>query len=293
MNIVKIHSGLGNQMFQYAFYLALRHHRPETKIDTSVYRYRPSHNGYELDRVFGVQADYASIRERNQLADVGKEWYAVLRRAFGWIHSTNGQVVHEPDPAQGWQPDILNLENSYFDGYWQTERYWSELKEEVRTAFTFKLPLPKEAQITAHQITTDPNSVSVHIRRGDYLKARRIDDYAVCNADYYRKAVNYMQTQITSPHFYVFSDEPEWGRTQGLFPEDTVFISGHTGEQAWIDMQLMSLCRHHIIANSSFSWWGAWLGQQPETIVVAPNPWFHHRSRPDILPAQWKTIEVG
>lgn len=292
MNIVQIHSGLGNQMFQYALYLALRHRTPETKIDVSVFAHRPSHNGYELERVFGVRPNYASVAERNRMADVGKEWYAQVRRALFGARHTEGQLIHEPDPANGWAPDILQAKNAYLQGYWQSEHYFEEVTDEVKSAFTFRQPLPEEAQQLANTITAAPNSVSVHIRRGDYLKARRIDDYTVCNESYYRRAVAYMQAHVTNARFYVFSDEPTWGREQQLFPADTVFVSGHNGEQAYIDMQLMSLCRHHIIANSSFSWWGAWLGQEQETITVAPNRWFRHRPRPDIVPTRWIQIDA-
>ena len=101
-----------------------------------------------------------------------------------------------------------------------------------------------------------------------------------------------IQAQVEHPVFYVFSDEPEWGKAQEIFPFCSIFVSGHTGEKAYIDMQLMSLCRHHIIANSSFSWWGAWLGQQEEAITIAPDTWFKHHMRPDIFPTAWNTIDI-
>ena len=291
MNIVQIHSGLGNQMFQYAFYLALKQNRPDTKIDTSVYRHRPSHNGYELERIFDLHPNHATVEERNRLADVGKEWYAVLRRALSWTRRTEGQLVTEPDPANGWSPALLQAENSYLQGYWQSERYFESVAEQVRRDFQFRLPLSAADEALAQEIQSH-HSVSVHIRRGDYLKERRRADYEVCTATYYRRAIAYIQAHVPEPVFYVFSDDPSWGKEQGLFPQGTRFIDGHNGQQAYIDMQLMSLCRHHIIANSSFSWWGAWLGQTADTIVVAPRPWFHLRPRPDILPFQWTPIDA-
>ena len=292
MNIVQIQSGLGNQMFQYAFYVALKHHQPDTKIDTSVYRYRPSHNGYELERIFAIHPEHATITECNQLADVRKDLFSEIRRALGWGKRTTGQLVIEPDPAQGWCPELLHADNCYFQGYWQSEKYFAEVKEQVRQDFQFCLPLSPEDEQWAKQIQNS-NSVSVHIRRGDYLKKRRVEDYNVCSVSYYRSAVKTTQAQVEHPVFYVFSDEPEWGKAQEIFPEGTIFVSGHTGEKAYIDMQLMSLCRHHIIANSSFSWWGAWLGQQEKTITIAPDTWFRNRPRPDIIPQEWTTIDVN
>ena len=291
MNIVQIQSGLGNQMFQYAFYLALKHHRPDTKIDTSIYRYRPSHNGYELERIFAIHPEHATTAERNQLADVSKDCWSVIRRAIGWKKHTTGQVLIEPDPAKGWCPEMLQAENKYLQGYWQSEHYFADVAEEVREEFQFRFLLSPTDEALAKQIQ-NTHSVSVHIRRGDYLKKRRIEDYNVCLDAYYRRAIEAIQAQVEQPVFYVFSDDPVWCKAQDWFPDGTVFVSGHEGSNAYIDMQLMSLCRHHIIANSSFSWWGAWLGQHKDTITIAPNTWFRNRPRPDIIPAHWTTIDV-
>ena len=291
MNIVQIHSGLGNQMFQYAFYLALKQHRPDTKIDASVYRYRPSHNGYELERIFNIHPLHASAAERDQMADVSKDWFSELRRAIGWTKHTTGQLLVEPNPANGWCPQMLEVDNCYLKGFWQTENYFSSVADQVRRDFRFCLPLSSAAQACMQAITSE-NSVSVHIRRGDYLKKRRIDDFNVCSAAYYRRAVEYILERMPDAIFYVFSDEPAWGQSQHIFPHGTVYVSGHTGQNAYIDMQLMSACRHHIIANSSFSWWGAWLGQQEDTIVIAPNIWFRHNPRPDITPVSWIRMDV-
>ena len=279
-------------MFQYAFYLALRQDRPQTKIDPSIFSHRPSHNGYELERVFGVQAPTASPQERNQMADVSKDWFSELRRALGITRTTTGQLIIEPDPAKGWRQDLLHVDNAYLQGYWQSEKYFLPVVEQVRDAFVFLLPLPETETRMAQQMS-DTQSVSVHIRRGDYLKARRRADYEVCTETYYRRAVKYVQAHVNNPRFYVFSDEPAWGRTLGCFPKETVFVSGHTGENAYIDMQLMTCCRHHIIANSSFSWWGAWLGEYKDSIILAPNTWFRLRPRPDIIPDRWIQIDVN
>lgn len=292
MNIVQIQSGLGNQMFQYAFYLALKHHQPDTKLDASIYRYRPSHNGYELERLFAIHPDHATTTERNQLADVNKDLWSVLRRAIGWKRHTTGQVLVEPNPAQGWYPEALQAENKYLQGYWQSERYFAEVADQVRRDFTFRLPLSSDDADLAKRIQNS-HSVSVHIRRGDYLKKRRIEDYHVCSETYYRRAIETVQAQVKQAVFYVFSDDIAWCKAQDFFPHGTVFVCGHEGPNAYIDMQLMSLCRHHIIANSSFSWWGARLGQEAETITIAPSLWFRNRPRPDIIPSNWTTIDVN
>lgn len=291
MNIVQIRGGLGNQMFQYAFYRALKQNKPETKLDSSIYRYRPSHTGYELERLFDIHPEHATIAERNQMADVGKDWLSAIRRVIGWKRHTTGQLTDEPDPSQGWRPELLEAENCYLRGYWQTEKYFQPIADMIRRDFRFRIPLPAAEQKMADEMGS-ANSVSVHIRRGDYLKERRRADYEVCTEKYYRRAVAYIQQHVEHPVFYVFSDEPAWGQEQQIFPPDTVFVSGHTKKNAYLDMQLMSLCRHHIIANSSFSWWGAWLGQGSDTITVAPDKWFHFHPRPDVLPSQWIPINA-
>ena len=273
---MQIHSGLGNQMFQYAFYVALKHYQLDTKIDTSIYRHRPSHNGYELEQIFAIEPAHATIAERNQMADVGKDWFSILRRAIGWKRKTYGQFVVEPNPSYGWCPQLLQSENSYLQGYWQTEKYFANVAEQIRKDFTFRRALRGKDNFLAQEILS-VNSISVHIRRGDYIKERRRADYEVCTAVYYRRAVEYIQAHIDSPVFYVFSDDPSWGKEQNIFPAGTIFVS---------------LCRHHVIANSSFSWWGAWLGQHDKTITLAPSTWFRYRERPDIIPDNWIKIDA-
>ena len=286
MNIVQIHSGLGNQMFQYAFLLALRERHPDTKADISYYRHRHSHNGFELDRVFGIQETYATPQECHRLADVSKAFWPDLRRKLGFVQQREGTVINEPDPANGISLDVLDNDNGYFIGYWQSERYFADIADKVRNAFTFRLPLTISADAKRTQITSC-NSVSIHIRRTDYLKSRRIDDYNVCTADYYERAIAYMQARVPGCRFFIFSDDYDWVKSNMEFPVGTVFVHGFTGLNAWQDLYLMSLCRHNIIANSSFSWWAAWLNNNPDKIVIAPTQWFRHRPRPDIVPEQW------
>ncbi len=291
MNIVQIHSGLGNQMFQYALYLALKHHSPDNKIDTSIYRYRPSHNGYELNRIFGIEADCVSPSERDMMVDVSKDIWSVIRRSLGFRRQGTGRIIQEPDPANGWWPEVLQSQNCYLCGYWQSEKYFASIADIVRKEFVFQPVLSNRDQAVADRMQSE-QSVSIHVRRGDYIKPRRRDDYDVCSPAYYRRAITYIQGIVNHPQLYVFSDDLAWVTQQDIFPDGTIYIDGHTGNEAYIDMQLMSLCRHHIIANSSFSWWGAWLGQYDKTIVVGPSIWFRHRARPNILPTNWIAIDV-
>ena len=291
MNIVQIHSGLGNQMFQYAFLMDLRENGLQCKADISVFDYRPSHNGYELDRVFMIDERYATKDECNRLADVSKAFFPYMRRKLGFTLKRQGTVINEPDPAEGIQLNLLKRDECYFIGYWQSERYFADIKPKIRSCFRFRQPLSLAAQQTAQQIA-GTMSVGVHIRRGDYLKKRRQAEFDICGNAYYTHAVSYMQQQLGDCRFFVFSDDEQFDRQHISFPADTVFVSPSRGEQAWQDMQLMSMCKHNIIANSSFSWWAAWLNSNTDKIIVAPHIWFRTMKRPDIIPDNWIKIDV-
>lgn len=292
MNIVQIHSGLGNQMFQYAFLMALRENNSESKADISVFNYRPSHNGYELDKVFLIDEQYATREECNRLADVSKAFFPYMRRKLGITLKRNGRVINEHDPADGVQLELLKQDNCYFIGYWQSAKYFAHIKPKIRSCFQFRQPLSLRAQQTARQIE-ESISVGVHIRRGDYLKKRRQAEFDICGNAYYVNAMNYMRQQLGNCRFFVFSDDEQFDRQHLSFPADTVFVSPHKGEQAWQDMLLMSMCKHNIIANSSFSWWAAWLNSNKGKIIAAPNIWFRTMKRPDIIPDEWIKIDVN
>lgn len=290
MNIVQISAGLGNQMFQYALYLAMKHVEPCTKIDISIYQHRAAHNGYELERVFDIHPDIATLQERNHLADVGKDIWSEIRRK--WLRHPLpciGTLYREKSGC--YQPEVFSMRNTYFAGWWQSERYFLSIADEVRQSFRFIHPLLPIHQQLADTIS-DSSSVSIHIRRGDYMKKRRIADVgSVCSRSYYRNAIAYINQYVPNARYFVFSDNPEEAKVFLELPE-AIYISGNTGKNAYLDMQLMSMCRHHIIANSSFSWWGAWLDPRPNKMVIAPATWFRNEQKNDILPPNWIPIPV-
>jgi hypothetical protein len=185
---------------------------------------------------------------------------------------------------------------NYYQGGWHSEKYYVDCRADILKAFRFDTTLMNaETKKLADEIRRTRVSISLHVRRGDYLqKPWGIYDFShVATDEYYVKAIDFVKKQVGGePVFYVFSDDPQWAPAQGIFPKGTVYVSGHTGKEAYLDMQLMSLCRHHIIANSSFSWWGAWLGQGEGRIILAPNRWYRHQERPDILPDSWITIPI-
>ena len=292
MNIVQINSGLGNQLFQYAFSRALQQQQPDTLLDISQYQYRPVHNGYELERLFCIHARYASAAQRDQLADISKDTLSVIRRALFGQKKCSGQYVVEPMDNPVYNEQYLSLDNCYFKGYWQTEKYFKPIEELLRHELQFKLCLTAREDLQLREQLEHSESVAIHVRLGDYTKKRRIDDYCVCTQTYYNNAVNLLRQSVKNPIFYVFSDDVEQVKQTMIMPENVVYVEGHSGQDAWKDMYLMSRAKHNIIANSTFSWWGAWLNQHKGKKVVAPTIWFRHRQRRDIIAEGWSTVEV-
>jgi len=292
MNIVRITSGLGNQIFQYAFYCALKNNIPDTKMDISEFRYRKHHYGYELEKVFNIRPDYASKKECNKLADVSKDWLSEVRRKYFNIKlKTSGILVKEEILETQFHPDLLTIDNGYFLGFWQTEKYFAAVEQQLRNELTFKQPVDEENKKIIDEIVTC-DAVSIHIRRGDYIKKRRLETVgSVCSLNYYQLSINYIRSKVKQPRFFIFSDDINWVK-ENLKIDNAYFVDINTGQNSFKDMQLMSLCKHNIIANSSFSWWGAWLNGYAEKIVIAPDIWFRDVPMQDIVPEKWIKISV-
>ena len=186
---------------------------------------------------------------------------------------------------------------AYFEGYWQSEDYFKSNESLVRKALTFKKELNKASQELANELGVKDNTVSIHVRRSDYVSSERTNQiHGTCSANYYLNAINLLREKIAEPAFYIFSDDPTWVK-QTLLPaiRNARLIAHNYAEDSWQDMDLMSRCRHHIIANSSFSWWGAWLNPYIEKIVVAPKNWFcirdHYFDDTDIVPKSWIKLD--
>lgn len=291
MNIVTISAGLGNQIFQYAFFRALKKNNADTKMDISDFAYRKHHNGYELEKIFNIIPDYATRKECNALADLSKDLWSDIRRKFLKIHlKCYGKIVKEDIVGYKFHPDILNYFDTFFVGFWQSEKYFKSIEKELREELTFKGTLDSENQKIADKILSG-NSVSIHIRRGDYVKARRTETWNVCSLDYYKRAIEYIEANSNNPQFFIFSDDMQWVK-DNLPNKNFTYVDNNKGSNSFRDMQLMSLCKHNIIANSSFSWWAAWLNASDDKIVIAPSIWFRHEAMPDVIPDNWVRINV-
>ena len=271
MIIVRLIGGLGNQLFQYAMARRISIINSEPiKLDIFPFEQYKLHK-YCLHH-FNIVENYATIEEINTLFAAGR----VIRESH--FH---------------FDPQILNAPGDiYLDGYWQTEKYFKEIEKTIRTEFQIRTPTEEINLITASKIM-DCNSISLHIRRADYVTnpgANKV--HGVCSIDYYHNAIIKITTAIHTPHFYIFSDDIKWAQENITIDYPTTFVSQNGPDKNYEDLRLMSLCKHHIIANSTFSWWGAWLAANKNKIVITPTRWFSTTDidSKDIIPENWFSI---
>jgi hypothetical protein len=287
MIVVELRGGLGNQMFQYALGRRLALERnTQLKMDLYWFKHEEQRH-YELN-AFNIQAEFATTEEVNRLRNFSKNRY--LHNAFSTyqnhLNEYKRREIEEKTPGS-FDPNVLNApRHCYLIGYWQSERYFGQIAPKIRQEFTLKEPLSEPDQTLANEIQGNANSVSVHIRRGDYSSG--LTGHWVCTLDYYQRAIQYIKSQTVSPHFYFFSDDIGWVKESFPHSGQETFIEPRIENKGFVDMFLITQCRHHINANSSFSWWGAWMGEQDNSIVIVPNQWFLNRPYPeDLVPARW------
>lgn len=271
MLVAKLLGGLGNQMFQYACVrnLAIKN-GTSFKLDlTSLLSRIPrkefTFRDYELG-VFDLSPDFTALSKLairfNNLAFVLQ--YLINKLKF--ILSPNLFLV-EKSPVLFEEIKINSSSNTFLSGQWSSEKYFIEIEDVIRRDFTFKQPL-SDKNLKLSKIIELTESVSIHIRRGDYVTLG-IDE--ICNLDYYKKSINYICTKIINPTFFIFSDDIDWVKKNLIVPGENFFINHNKGTEAYMDMRLMSMCKHNIIANSSFSWWAAWLNGNKQKIVISPS----------------------
>ena len=269
MIVAKIEGGLGNQLFQYAF---ARHmsiiHNTELKLDISVYDEYKIHKYGLLN--FNIIENFFSDDEMSRLL-------YVKERNFHF------------------DSDFRNItNNSYLNGYWQSEKYFQDISGILRKEFLLKPPMSDKDRIFSELISTS-NSVSIHIRRGDYLPGTYNDQVSDClSLGYYKNAVDMLKGKVINPIFFVFSDDMDWVEKNLKIEQQVFFVHHNSSDTNYQDLRLMSLCKHNIIANSSFSWWAAWLNSNPTKEICSPSNWFNENARnldsKDIVPKKWTSI---
>lgn len=287
MKLVTLSGGLGNQMFQYVFYLSLKAYDNNTFLyKNKIFKYA-DHNGYELERLFGVEKRCDNLWMTNLLAI---KYLGVILKHILFPIKIRERAVYDFSKYSCW----LNrspLYGVHLVGYWQSESYFKQIEKLVRDTFVFDQRQLNECTRTCLKRSTIENAVSIHVRRGDYLLACNIQTFGnICDLVYYRNAVDLIYQNVNNPVFYVFSDDIEWAVENLLLPPNTVFVDWNNGRDSWQDMFLMSVCKHNIVANSSFSWWGAWLNNNHNKIVVAPARWVQSGTTFDVVPESWIKI---
>lgn len=276
-------------MFQYAAARALALNRGiPLLLDISAFATYGLHQGFELKRVFDCNAEIATRHDLRKI--LGWQRAPFARRMLlrpGLALFRHKEFVVEPH-FQYWAGLNDVAPESYLVGYWQSEKYFSDVATQIRRDFTFRLPMNAPNTEVAAQISS-VNAVSLHVRRGDYANnPNTTATHGLCSLDYYRNAVRRISEQVSQPHFFVFSDDIDWVKDNLNVDFPCQYVSHNQGIESYNDMRLMSMCQHHIIANSSFSWWGAWLNPQANKIVVAPQRWFANQNDVrDLLPQNW------
>ena len=275
MLVVCVGDGLGNQMFQYAFYLELQYKYPGNKITMDICNFYGSmnnHNGYELERIFGIKANICPKHEALMLADYYPRQNKLISKCYYWRKIVFGQkdcFITVDDPTYFYESVFkLNPLKSYmFRGNWINENYFTDVREQLFMDFHFPPIIDKQNQQLLHEIEMN-ESVSIHVRRGDYLNT------GMCKPgiEYYKHALNEIYKRIGKKiKCFIFSDDTEYVKREFKFLDNYVLIDNNRGGSSYRDMQLMTYCKHNIIANSTFSFWGAYLNRYSNKVVVAPK----------------------
>lgn len=273
MIISKVISGLGNQLFQYALgrQISIEKNTP-LKLDTTFFNSQDLRS-YKLNN-YNINADIASSEEINYFLykyNTNMLSSRVLRKTEKLLPRTKRKLFKEEVPWQ-YEPELFKVSsNIYIDGYWQHYKYFENIDPLIFKELTIKSPYTDFVQSTIQHIIGNENSVSIHIRRGDYITDKQANNLmGVLPLNYYYSAIDIIKQRILNPTFYIFSDDLEWVKNNLSISSPCRYIDGG---KDYFDLDLMSKCKHNIIANSSFSWWGAFLNKNINKIVIAPKQW--------------------
>jgi len=281
--------GLGNQLFQYAAGKSLSiFHDTELKLDLGWFD-RYNERLYELNN-FNIDASIASPHEANRYTGMYK---SKINRIFWRIKQKLFYLSIYNELQFHFDENFFNTpKNVYIQGYWQSQKYFADIDNLIRDNFLFITPQTGQ-NIEVAKLITSLNSVSLHVRRGDYISSPGIKNlYESLDMSYYSQCIDEMTAKIKNPHFFIFSDDPDWVQENFKIKYKHTIIKHNEHNMSFEDLRLMALCKHHIIANSTFSWWGAWLSRNSGKIVCAPRQWFGierqvARDMRDLIPSTW------
>ena len=292
MIYIQLNGGLGNQMFQYACGKSLAQ-----KNETELYLYTKLLNKkkiiggntartFELD-IFNINEFDISYIKKSTI--FFKRIINAMSYKFGLDRVQSSKYFVERQFSFNKNISII-VNECFISGYWQSPLYFSQIESIIKEDFQFPT-LKNSNNIDLAKKIKESNAVSIHIRRGDLLNSKAHVTHGTCSINYYNKAISYVSKKITNPVFFVFSDDIAWVKLNLKFEAKRYYVSGNNNKNSYVDMQLMSRCKHNIIANSSFSWWGAWLNSNPGKIVISPRQWFKNKimneQTNDLIPAKW------
>lgn len=295
MIIVNIRGGLGNQLFQYACARALSistsqslkiHHAKRISLN--------SHRDFMLSSIFNIKIKKSAAKDIKKVLGFSFPTYLLdifLIKIFSHLRPQNF-ITDLSFNAFSKELFSMNKKHIYLLGYWQSYKYFETFFQLFKEEFCFKKEFLKknEKNIYFNSIVLS-NSVSIHFRRGDYISNSSANKFhGTCSSSYYNSAIKFIIKKIKKPHFFIFSDDIEWAKAQ-VYPLglEITFVDN---KEDYVDFWLMSLCKNNILANSTFSWWAAWLNKNKSKIVIAPKKWFSDPSilTPDLIPSNWFRI---
>ena len=280
---VKLTGGLGNQMFQFAAgYSIAKKNNVKLSLDLKRFTYRKDHNGFELQKVFDILSKVDFLNHPINFGSIN--FKEILNNIDITFHNFKEPHFH-------YTAKILDIpKHSLLNGYWQSELYFEDYAQELRKIFSFSKQLDKKNSLIANEINQN-NSVSIHVRRGDYL-LKINNNHNVDLKKYYLDAIEKTSKFFDNPKYFVFTDDPLWVTKNFILDYPFTVIDFNRDNDSFLDMYLMSLCKSNIIANSSFSWWGAWLNDKEDKIIYAPKNWFKDKSisTVNLIPNSWKII---
>jgi hypothetical protein len=289
MIIVKLMGGLGNQMFQYAFgrNIALKN-KCDLKLDLSFFRTNESRK-YSLNHFLIIE----NIAETVEIESLKHRHFLGVNKIKRKLFNARPYFIHQKNLE--FNTNYLKTQTDvYLDGYWQSEKFFIDSAAQIRKDFQIKtLPSPTNENVLLQIEST--NAVSLHIRRGDFQTSEALNKiHGTCSLEYYHRAAELIADKALTPIFYVFSDDISWAKKHLKLSYEMHFVDINDEQSAYEDLRLMSACKHHVLANSSFSWWGAWLNHKAGKITVAPKTWFVdialNQQSSSIIPDNWIRI---
>ncbi len=295
MITIKLVGGLGNQLFQYAFGRALA-----TKQNTELVLDHTTYTTWQFqtnDAVRNFKLDHFNIKARLITETESLAQHTFKKRL---LRKIKRKIF--PHQAYIFNPQYFSVQNdSYLEGFWQSEKYFSPIADEIRKELTLKTPLTTQATSLRNTIKTSTPAISLHVRRGDYANNPSISKrFGMCDIEYYKKALALLTEKLGTYSVFIFSDDIEWAKEHlpqilPLGVQDHYMSRPDPADYGKFDYEeiiLMSSCDHHIIANSSFSWWGAWLNPNNKKIVIAPKQWIADKrvKTRDVIPSNWIQI---